>query len=251
MQETWVQSLGQEDSLEEGTATHSSILAWRIPRTEEPGWLSSIGSQRVRHDWSNLVRTHSCYTTEWLVIRTHTYMCNLFHILFRHGLSQDIERSFPCYPAGPCSFSLHVPICTCEVLHSPFGLPAPPLSPHLLPSLAGNRVHLLLGTQGRSWRLNDVYFLQTRHWKGDTERLLCPGVLEGLAWFQTLGKNQTISSRETEISHLLFTLCITLCRGYFYPHCSEMRKHWPWNLAGVTHLIRWLGSLTWLTLLPL
>ena len=41
---------GQEDSLEEGMATHSSILAWRIPWTEEPGRLQSIGSQRVRHD---------------------------------------------------------------------------------------------------------------------------------------------------------------------------------------------------------
>ena len=47
MQETWVQSLGQEDPLEEGLAIHSSILAWRIPRTEEPEELQSIGSQRV------------------------------------------------------------------------------------------------------------------------------------------------------------------------------------------------------------
>ena len=46
----WVQSLGWKDPLEEGMATHSSILAWRIPRTEEPGRLRSIGSQRVRHD---------------------------------------------------------------------------------------------------------------------------------------------------------------------------------------------------------
>ena len=50
MQETWVQSLGWEDPLEEGTATHSSILAWRIPRTEEPGRLQSMGLERVRHD---------------------------------------------------------------------------------------------------------------------------------------------------------------------------------------------------------
>ena len=50
MQETWVQSLGQEDPLEKGMATHSSILAWRIPWTEEPGRLQSIGSQRVGHD---------------------------------------------------------------------------------------------------------------------------------------------------------------------------------------------------------
>ena len=47
MQETWVQSLGREDSLEKGMATHSSILAWEIPWTEEPGGLQSMGSQRV------------------------------------------------------------------------------------------------------------------------------------------------------------------------------------------------------------
>ena len=50
MQETWVQSLGWEDPLEEGMATHSSILDWRIPWTEEPGRLQSMGSQRVGHD---------------------------------------------------------------------------------------------------------------------------------------------------------------------------------------------------------
>ena len=49
-QETQIQSLGQEDPLEKGMATHSSILAWKIPRTEEPGGLQSIGSQRARHD---------------------------------------------------------------------------------------------------------------------------------------------------------------------------------------------------------
>ena len=50
MQETWVQSLGREDLLEKEMATHSRILAWRIPWTEEPGGLQSTGSQRVRHD---------------------------------------------------------------------------------------------------------------------------------------------------------------------------------------------------------
>ena len=48
-QETWVPSLGGEDPLEEGMATHSSILAWRIPRTEEPGGLQSMGPKRVGH----------------------------------------------------------------------------------------------------------------------------------------------------------------------------------------------------------
>ena len=50
MQETQVQSLGLEYLLEKEMATHSSILAWKIPQTVEPGWLQSMGSQRVRHD---------------------------------------------------------------------------------------------------------------------------------------------------------------------------------------------------------
>ena len=50
MQETWVQTLGWEDSLEKGMATYSRVLAWRIPWIEKPGGLQSMGSQRVRHD---------------------------------------------------------------------------------------------------------------------------------------------------------------------------------------------------------
>ena len=49
-QETWVPSLGREDPLEKGMATHSSMLPWKIPWTEKPGGLQSMGSQRVRHD---------------------------------------------------------------------------------------------------------------------------------------------------------------------------------------------------------
>ena len=54
MQETQVQSLGQEDALEKGLFPHSSILAWTILWTEEPGGLSSLGLHRVGHDWSDL-----------------------------------------------------------------------------------------------------------------------------------------------------------------------------------------------------
>ena len=62
MWETWVQSLGLGDPLEKEMETHSSILAWRIPWTEEPGGLQSTGSQRVEHDWATSL-THSL--TEW------------------------------------------------------------------------------------------------------------------------------------------------------------------------------------------
>ena len=65
MRETWVRSQYQEDPLEKGMATHFSIPAWRIPWTEEPGGLQSVGSQRVRHDWAINAHTH-----------THTHTIN-------------------------------------------------------------------------------------------------------------------------------------------------------------------------------
>ena len=61
MWETWVQSLGWEDPLEEGMATYSSILIWRTPWTEEPGGLQSIGSQRVGCNCSDLAPTHTIF----------------------------------------------------------------------------------------------------------------------------------------------------------------------------------------------
>ena len=60
MQEMQVQSLSWEDPLEEGMANPSSILAWRIPRTEDPNRLRSMESQRVRHDKSDLACMHIC-----------------------------------------------------------------------------------------------------------------------------------------------------------------------------------------------
>ena len=68
MEETWVWSLGREDPLEEGMATHSSVLAWRIPWIDEPGGLPSMGSQGVRRDWSNLAHStvpHSVLEMAW------------------------------------------------------------------------------------------------------------------------------------------------------------------------------------------
>ena len=76
MWETWVQSLGWEDPLEEGMATQSSILAWRIPWTEEPDMLQSLGSQRVRHDWATKP-TH-------IYIRTYAYIYIYMYIHQKH-----------------------------------------------------------------------------------------------------------------------------------------------------------------------
>ena len=82
MWDTWVRSLGQEDPLEEGMATYSSILAWRIPCTEEPGGLQFMGSQRVGHDWATnahrSTHTHTyisywfCFSGEFWLTHYHT-----------------------------------------------------------------------------------------------------------------------------------------------------------------------------------
>ena len=77
VQESWVWSLGQEDPREKGMATYSSILAWKIPWTEEPGGLQSMGSQRVRHDWVMNTFTflvtlvEVCHRTQFSLPKTH------------------------------------------------------------------------------------------------------------------------------------------------------------------------------------
>ena len=68
VQETWVLSLGREDSLQKGMATASSTFAWRIPRMEKLGGLPSMGSQRVGHDWG--INTHT-HTRHYTFVQTH------------------------------------------------------------------------------------------------------------------------------------------------------------------------------------
>ena len=84
MQETWVWSLGREDPLEKEMATHSSTLAWKIPRTEEPSRLQSMVSQRVKHNWvtSLSLSFHLCllYARHWLMVILH--ISHLILIIF-------------------------------------------------------------------------------------------------------------------------------------------------------------------------
>ena len=77
-QETQVWSLGREDPLEERMASHSSILAWKIPRIEEPGGLLSSVLQRVSHDWSDWTHTYTH-------ARTHTHTHTHTHIKSTYG----------------------------------------------------------------------------------------------------------------------------------------------------------------------
>ena len=108
MQETWVWPLVWDHPLEEGMATHSSILAWRIPWTEEPGGLQSIGSQKDRHDWAT---KHSTVFQLW----THTSItcCSVYHNLkkyFKLDFSFSSANSWSRGEEGvwTCSFIVHI-----------------------------------------------------------------------------------------------------------------------------------------------
>ena len=85
MQETWVRSLGREDPLEEGMASHSNILAWRIPWTEEAGGLHSVGTKRAGHNWTTNTFTSTVLSDGYSSLLTP------LHILF---VAQELN-SFP------------------------------------------------------------------------------------------------------------------------------------------------------------
>ena len=88
MQETHVRSLGQEDPLEKGLATYSSSLSWRIPWTEEPGRLQSMGLQRFRHNWvTNICTPHAglCTDALWLGSLRYIHCCWVYLALLPQG----------------------------------------------------------------------------------------------------------------------------------------------------------------------
>ena len=117
MQETWVWSLGWEDPLEKGKATHSSILAWRIPGTEEPDGLQSIELRRVRHDWAT--NTHwACKHLQggcpigYMLLHRSSFP---FNSIYRFACpSLDFAIEFNIALAGGCSLGLiWVPLSGC------------------------------------------------------------------------------------------------------------------------------------------
>ena len=103
MPETQVRSLGGEDPLEKEMATHSNILAWKIPWTEDPGWLQTMGSQRAGHDWAT--KPHGWMDAGHLSIypqiRSLPYREYLFSV-FREGDPRKLAR-LPC-PLLPAWF---------------------------------------------------------------------------------------------------------------------------------------------------
>ena len=109
MRETWFQSLGQEDPLEKEMATHSSILAWRIPWTEEPGRLQSMGSQRVGHDWAtSLSFTFNSYVTG------HTQYYRIHISLNLSQCSKERNKGYPHFTMEMLALS-HTATTTAKV----------------------------------------------------------------------------------------------------------------------------------------
>ena len=107
MWETWVQSLGWEDPLEEEMATHSSILAWEIPWTEEPGGLQSMGLQRVRHELATEHRhtlMHNCVYPGYTFSK-YTPLCPVLHGILGAPVDSLIHssREVPSVPTKPYS----------------------------------------------------------------------------------------------------------------------------------------------------
>ena len=92
--ETWVWSLGWEDPLEKGTATHSSILAWKIPWTERPGGLQSMGSQRVRHDLATFTYNHIYPYIYSHIQNEFSFKCT-FVRLFNYLKVENIQNNKP------------------------------------------------------------------------------------------------------------------------------------------------------------
>ena len=118
MQETQVQSLGGEDPLNKEMATHSNIIAWKIPWTEEPGRLQSMGSQRVRHDWACTHARCQFLTTwfhsRWLQMAVHlsTQLEQVQKPIWPMLSSGPIPNTIPALPTPKWKTSISYDNCS-------------------------------------------------------------------------------------------------------------------------------------------
>ena len=152
MRETWVRSLGQEDPLEKEMATHSSILAWRVPWTEEPGWLPTVGSQRVEHNWVTNTLTFILIWT-WIYILaslsnsvplSHFSIFPLFAHIFLHLLCEKADSHHLSLICLIVQFQ-----CTCMYAKSLQSCPI--LCDSLDSSSPGFSVHRILQARMLEW----------------------------------------------------------------------------------------------------
>ena len=100
MQETQVRSLGWEDPLEKEMATHSSILAWRIPWTQKPGGLQSMGPQRVKHDWETDTFPFTLWVCSWECLPL-----SMILVCWEESLARGIPDSSQSSPPLPLTLN--------------------------------------------------------------------------------------------------------------------------------------------------
>ena len=155
MRETWVRSLGREDPLEKEMATHSSILAWRIPWIEEPGQMQSTGSQRVGHDWVTSLIKDICIG--------YQYKCIHWRILSNY-LRQLRKFSLKVFPPlfFPLKVCLFQKVCAqmCPTLCDPMDC-----------SPSGSSVHGILQARVLEWVA--ISFSRGSSWPRDWTPVFC------------------------------------------------------------------------------
>ena len=122
MRETWVRSLGREDPLEKEMATHSCILAWRIPWMEEPGGLQSMGLQRVGHDWVTSLSLSLSLLTTCMWVQAILYLWVLLYFLIYLTTVILKETSVWSFKQLNCCFVLFL----CRRLRDVHWIPGPP-----------------------------------------------------------------------------------------------------------------------------
>ena len=163
MRETQVQSLGWEDPLEKEMATHSSTLAWKIPCTEEPGGLQSMGSQRVGHDWVTNTLTFSLTHRKCIdkvVISIFFSICFFLTILLKLAIGSPFHVIvfFPLYghlwgARRACSRTAHH--SGCRFLGWVFQSNC--ISIHLLTEVAVVQTRVFVIETNKAWGDRDLY----------------------------------------------------------------------------------------------
>ena len=172
MQETRFRPLGQEDPLEEGMATHSSILAWRIPWTEEPGGLQSIGSQRVGHNWSDLACVHVLLSVSTFIIPSFKNFIFLFYFFMFRLCRTACGILVSWLGMEPLSPAVEAQRLNCYTTREVWGTllrwghlaspePGPSLQDLWTPSQtdAGSKPSTITWTAGRPWPVSGYYNL--------------------------------------------------------------------------------------------
>ena len=216
VQETWVQSLGQDDPLEKEMATHSSTLAWRTPWTGGPGGLQSMGSQKSQTQW-----VANIFPPDWLVMKEQGGAPGLLgsaQITTLHlGSCLSSCPRTQSYVYHNPKLQLYVSLKKNCLIVAVLSFDCSSFVSAFLHFPDSNYLDLLFGTQGRSVRLKSLSYTQEM---GDTERIcMQKGPTE----------SRSVSPGEREASISFLTEKKPFCLSHF------ATSAWPWCLPGLSY----------------